>query len=111
LLLEHQIIIGDRSRRRDANLTTLDRFVLGLTMLFIRPHRISTVAALLKPATLLKFHKALVARKYRLLTAKALDNRPGYRRVCAQNATKWCRAMPPYARIMAIRETNSLVTP
>lgn len=35
----------------------------------------------------------------------------GYRRVCAQNVTKWCRSIPLYAKIMANRETDSLVTP
>jgi putative transposase len=40
LLLKQQIIISNRSRRRAPNLTTLDRFVLGLISLFIRPHRI-----------------------------------------------------------------------
>jgi len=67
LLLKQQIIIGDRSRRRAPNLTSLDRLVLGLLTLFIKPHRIPKLATMLKPATLLKFHTALVDRKYRLL--------------------------------------------
>jgi putative transposase len=32
LLLKHQLLIGNRSRQRAPNLTTLDRFVLGLTV-------------------------------------------------------------------------------
>jgi len=40
LLLKQQIIIGNRSRRRAPNLTSLDCFVLALIALFIRPHRI-----------------------------------------------------------------------
>ena len=67
LLLKHQILIINRSRRRAPNLTTLDRFVLGLTTLFLNPRRIPKPGALIKPATLLKSHKALVDRKYRLL--------------------------------------------
>ncbi len=67
LLLKHQILISNRSRHRAPNLTTIDRFVLGLTTLFIRPHRIVKLSALLTAGTLLKFHKALVDRKYRLL--------------------------------------------
>jgi len=63
LLLKPQIIIGNRSRRRAPNLTTLDRFVLGLITLFITPHRIPRLSAILKSATLFKFHKALVDRK------------------------------------------------
>ena len=66
LLLKHQIMISNRSRQRAPNLTTLDRFVLALTTLFIKPHRISKLSALVATGTLLKFHKALVNRKYRL---------------------------------------------
>lgn len=67
LLLKHLIVISNRSRLRAPNLTTLDRFVLGRTTLFIRPLRISKLSALLTTGTLLKFHKALVDRKYRVL--------------------------------------------
>ena len=78
LLLKPQIIIGNRSRRRAPNLTTLDRFVLGLITLFITPHRIPRLSAILKSATLFKFHKALVDRKYRLLFSSAARRRkPG----------------------------------
>ena len=44
-------------------MTTLDRVVLGLTTLFVSPRRIPKLGALVKPATLLRFHKALVERK------------------------------------------------
>ena len=67
LLLEHQLLIGNGSRRRAPNLTTLDRFVLGLITLFVSPHRIPKLGALVKPATLFKSHQALVDRKYRRL--------------------------------------------
>ena len=67
LLLKHQLLISNRSRQRAPNLTSVDRFVLGLTTLWISPGRIPKLGALVRPATLLKFHKALVERKYRLL--------------------------------------------
>ena len=35
LLLKHPLLISSRSRRRAPNLTSLDRFLLGLTTLFI----------------------------------------------------------------------------
>jgi hypothetical protein len=60
------------------NLTMLDRFVLGLTTLFLSPHRIPKLSAILKPATLFKFHKALVDRKYRpLFSSSAHRRKPG----------------------------------
>jgi len=64
LLLKHQLLISDRSRQRAPNLTSVDRVVLGLATLFVRPHRLLKLGALVKPATLLKFHKASVNRKY-----------------------------------------------
>ena len=67
LLLKHQLLISNRARQRAPNLTPTDRFVLGLTTLFVSRRRISKVGALIKPATLFKFHKALIDRKYRRL--------------------------------------------
>jgi len=78
LLLKHQIVISNRSRQRAPNLTTLDRFMLGLTTLFIRPHRIPKLSTILTAGTLFKFHKALVDRKYRLLfSSTGHRRRPG----------------------------------
>jgi len=67
LLLKQQITIGNRSRRRAPNLTSLDRFVLAILTLFIKPRRIPKLSAIIKSSTLLKLHKALVERKYRIL--------------------------------------------
>ncbi len=78
LLLKHQLLISNRSRQRAPNLTTLDRFVLGLTTLFVNPRRIAKLGALVKLATLFKFHQALVDRKYRLLFSSSPHRRkPG----------------------------------
>ena len=63
LLLKHQLILSGRSRRRAPPLTTVDRFVFSLTTIFVSPRRVEKLAAILKPATLLRFHKALVNRK------------------------------------------------
>ena len=78
LLLKQQLLISRRSRRRAPPLTTIDRFVLGLMTLFVRPRRVTRLAAILKPATLLRFHKALVDRKYRYLFSSAgIRRKPG----------------------------------
>jgi putative transposase len=78
LLLKHQLLISNRCRQRAPNLTTLDRIVLGLTTLFMCPGRIQKCGVLIKPATLLKFHQALVARKYRrLFSSSARRRKPG----------------------------------
>ena len=78
LLLKHQLLISNRSRQRAPNLTTLDRVVLGLSTLLVSPRRIAKLGGLVKPATLLKFHKALVDHKYRLLFSSSYPRgKPG----------------------------------
>jgi transposase InsO family protein len=78
LLLKHQVLISNRSSHRAPNLTTLDRVVLGLATLFVSPRRIAKLGTLIKPATLFRFHRALVDRKYRLLFyASSRRRKPG----------------------------------
>ena len=78
LLLKHQLLISDRSRQRAPNLTTLDRFLLGLTTLYMSPRRIPKLGVLIQSSTLLKFHRALVNHKYRLLfSSSSRRHKPG----------------------------------
>ena len=84
-MLKHQLLIANRSRQRAPNLTSIDRFVLGLTTLFVSLRRIAKLGTLVKPATLLKFHKALVDRKYRLLFSSSPHRqKPGPKGPAAQ---------------------------
>ena len=57
LLLKHQLIISGRSRRRAPQLTTVDRFALGLITLLVRPRRVAKVATILKPARFIKWNR------------------------------------------------------
>ncbi len=78
LALKHQLLICNRSRQRAPNLTTLDRLLLGLTTLFMQPRRIPKLSIIVMPATLLKFHKALVDGKYRrLFSSSGRPRKPG----------------------------------
>jgi putative transposase len=77
LMLKQQLIVLSRARKKAPNLQTSDRFLLGALSLLISPRRLSTVAILIKPATLLKFHRALVKRKYRSLFSSKGHRRPG----------------------------------
>jgi len=78
LALKHQLLISNRSRRRAPNLTALDRIVLALTTLYVSPSRIAKLGAVIKPSTLLKFHKMLVDKKYRQLFSSSSHRRkPG----------------------------------
>src|SRR5258706_10351999 len=78
LLLKQQLLVSNRSRQRAPNLSTLDRFVLGLIALFVSPRRLPKLSAIVKSATLLRFHKALVNGKYRMLfSSSGRPRKPG----------------------------------
>src|SRR5262245_57496392 len=77
VLIKHQLLIVNRSRRRAPNLFVLDRLIAGFCSLWIKPTRLVRVAIALKPSTLLHFHRALVLRKYRLLFSPERRAKPG----------------------------------
>ena len=77
LILKQQLIIHSRSRQRAPNLATHDRTLLGFLSLFLNPRRIASSAIIIKPSTLLNFHKALKQRKYRLLYSPRGCKKPG----------------------------------
>jgi putative transposase len=59
VLLRHQVLILNRSRKRAPKLRTPDRIIAGLCTLLMRPARVLRSAVVLKPSTLLHFHKML----------------------------------------------------
>ena len=71
LLMKQQLLIINRSRRRAPNLSALDRFLLGFWSLFLNPRHLWRAAVVIRPSTLLKLHKLLMQRKYRLLYSSA----------------------------------------
>ena len=77
LAVKHQLLIMKRAQRRAPNLTSWDRLVLGVCALLVSPKRLSKMAVILNPSTLLRFHHALVKRKYRLLYSPRKRRRPG----------------------------------
>src|ERR1700704_4980051 len=76
VLVKHQLLILNRSRRRSPNLRISDRMVAGLCALLIRPGRLIRSAIVLKPATLLSLHRALTRRKYRRLFSARASPKP-----------------------------------
>jgi putative transposase len=77
VLIKHQLLIVNRSRRRPPNLRALDRLIAGFCSLWIKPTRLLRAAIVLKPSILLHFHRALVQRKYRLLFSPKRRGKPG----------------------------------
>ena len=77
LLLKHQLMILNRPRKKAPRLHTLDRILLGLGAMLVAPQRILKVAVAVRPATLLRFHRALIRRKYQWLFSASSRRRPG----------------------------------
>ena len=62
VLVKQQLLILNRSRHRAS-----DRILTGVCALFMRPARVIRSAIMLRPSTILEFHRALRTRKYRWL--------------------------------------------
>ena len=77
LLLKHQLLILNRSRQRAPNLRLGDRVVAGVLAGFIRPARLFRSAVVLKPSTLMRFHRSLVRRKYQWIFTPKTKRKPG----------------------------------
>jgi putative transposase len=77
VLVKHQLLIDNRSRKRSPNLRISDRLIAGLCALLMRPRRLVRSAIVFKPSTLFSFHQALKNRKYRLLFSPKLRTKPG----------------------------------
>jgi hypothetical protein len=104
LALKHELLISSRSRHRAPNLTSRDRVIFGLTTLLVSPRRIPKVGLLIKPATLLKFHKALVDRKYRLLfSSRCRRRKPGPKGPSAELIAAIVELKRPNSRFGCVR--------
>ena len=77
LILRHQLTVLNRSNCRAPNLRPSDRIALGLISLLVKPTRLKSIAIVVQPATLLKFHRALVRRKYQRLFSAKSPKKPG----------------------------------
>ena len=77
LLVKHQLLILSRTRSRAPALQPTDRVIAGICAILIRPRHLLRSAAILKPSTILRFHRALVQRKYRLLFTPKNRGKPG----------------------------------
>jgi len=77
IALRQQLITLSRQYKRSPKLNASDRILFALLASWIKPKRLSKIAILLKPATVLKFHKALVNRKYHLLFSNKSPRKSG----------------------------------
>jgi len=57
----------NQRRKKAPNLSLWNRLWFGFLTAFLNPKRLNRIGIIIKPAMLLKFHKALIRRKYRAL--------------------------------------------
>jgi hypothetical protein len=62
IAMKQQLIVMNRGKKRSPVLTTPDRFLFGILADFIGGSRLKKIAVIIKPTTILAFHKSLVNR-------------------------------------------------
>jgi len=67
VLARHQLLILNRDRKRAPHQRVSDRIIAGLCTLLLRRARVLRSSIVLRPSTLLDFHRMLMKRKYRML--------------------------------------------
>ena len=77
LLLKHQLLILSRSRQRAPRLRPVDRVVAALCAAVIRPTRLLRCTIVLRPSTIMTFHRVLIRRKYQRLFTPKRGGKPG----------------------------------
>ena len=77
LALRQQLIVVSRRHKKSPALTIFDRKILGVSFFFIPLKRLTKLGIVVKPSTILKFHKALVKKKYRVLYGSSGRKKPG----------------------------------
>lgn len=75
--LRKQLMTMTRGMKRSPKLQTSDRIFFGMLGAIISIHRLEKISILLKPDTILKFHKALIKRKYSTLFSSKKTKRLG----------------------------------
>jgi putative transposase len=76
LLIKQQLLTLKRNNKAP-KLRTCDRITFGFIVSLVSRDRLQIIAIILKPETLLMFHKALVKRKYSKLYSSKKNERPG----------------------------------
>ena len=84
ILIKQQLIVLNRARVRAPNLRPMDRVIAALCSICIRPGRLLKTAIVIKPSTIMAFHRVLVQRKYRRLFTPQRRGKPGPKSPCPE---------------------------
>ncbi len=77
IMLRKQLIVINRRRKRAPNISLWDRLGFAFLTAIVCPKRLARTAIIIKPSMLIKFHKALIKRKYRALFSNKSKRNPG----------------------------------
>ena len=77
IMLRKQLITLSRRRKRAPNLSQWQRLFFAFLATIINPKRLCKIAIAIKPSLLIKFHKALIKRKYSALFSSKSKRKPG----------------------------------
>lgn len=77
IMLRKQLIFLSRHRKRAPNLNQWQRLLLSFLTAIINPKRLLKISIIIKPSLLIKFHKALIKRKYSALFSNKSKRKPG----------------------------------
>lgn len=77
LALKQQLTVLARGKSRSPNLKPSDRFLFGLLAYFCKARRLRKISVILKPESILRFHKALVDKKYNRIFGVKPKGKPG----------------------------------
>lgn len=75
LMIKQQLIVMKRSKPSAQGLSAIQRFLFSFFSTIMLRRRMTSAAVILSPATILKFHRALVKRKYSRLFANKSKTR------------------------------------
>jgi transposase InsO family protein len=75
VMIKQQLIVLNRNKTARGRLTSLHRLIFGFLTGLISKKRLGKVCVVLSPATVMKFHRALVKRKYRRLFSNKSQRR------------------------------------
>jgi len=77
IMLRKQLILLNRRRKRAPNLSQWQRLFFAFLTAIIKPSRLLKISIAIKPSLLIKFHKALIKRKYSALFSSKSKRKPG----------------------------------
>jgi len=80
IILKQQLVVTSRKLNKCPPLNTSDRIIFSAFSLFIDVKRIPKTAIIISKETLLKFHRALIKRKYSILFGQK-SKEPGRKRI------------------------------